>query len=475
MGHIHNSSTTPEQMEALLSKYGARIAAENWSRAKVQQETGLGDNAARRLQALARGLPTGKRFFTRPKNLEAAKEGVEAPQHQPTTSTKAFTVDLGKESGTVESGKEARLLTPEELLARAGVDLAVWEVDRAIVNKWDMGSAPRRVGSDKDGWRRPSNDPQVTELYSVKVYLKRRKDTLDIIQFKADALAEIRAAAAPLNRRFKKHREQGGQLLYVGAHDVHVGKLALSAETLSDYNSAIARDLALSSLDALLAQAAHHGISRIVLPVGHDLTHFESGSYGTSAGTPQDPDGRYRIMRRLAYQLMVEMVQRAAQYAPVDVIGVPGNHGRDTDLAIAERLEARFEEHPNVKVLTPLTPRAYYQYGTNLLGLTHGDRIKRDTLPLIMADEMREAWASTTHREWLLGHFHAKQAFQYMQTESEFRSVRVRVLPSISATDYWHAVCGYSNVRAMEAYRYSLSDGYVGHHSVAVRPAGRAA
>lgn len=455
----HNSSTTPEQMEALLSKYGPTIREERWSRGQVQRVTGLGESAARRLVALANGYKTGRRFQSVPQDAPRPNA---APD---------LTVDLGAETGSVESGKGTTIPDPEALLRRAGVDLTLWEIERAVVSEWQMGSLPRRTGSDKDGWQRDSTAPQVTPLYSVKVFLKRRKDTLSILQFKEDALSEIRTAAQPVNARAQAPRVKVGaaQLLYVGAHDVHVGKFAHASETTQTYNCELAAELALTSLDRLLDQAAPHGVARIVLPVGHDLAHFEGGGYATSAGTPQDPDGRYRLMRRFAYELMVKMIERAAQMAPVDVIGVPGNHGRDTDLAIAERLEARFHAHAHVQVQAPLTPRSYYEYGTTLLGLTHGDRIKHATLPLVMADEMREAWSRTTHREWLLGHLHAKQAFQFMQTESEYRSVRVRILPSISAQDYYHAVCGYANVRAMEAYRYDLREGYVGHHSVTVR------
>lgn len=485
------STTTAAQMEALLSKYGKAIREEGWGRAKVQQVTGLGESAARRLIAMSNGQTTGKRFscgsanagaYRRPQQAENAPESP-APDPEPTPAPAApaeaaqapeaerITTDEKGDRRTVESDRTT-VPDPEALMRRAGVDLTVWEIERSVVSQWQMGSMPRRVGNDTDGWRRESSDAIVTPLYSVKVYLKRRTDTLIIQQFKEDALAEIRAAATTVNtmaRAPRRARSGARQLLYVGAHDVHVGKLALSLETMQRYDTDTAVRLALSSLDELLQEAAPHGIARIVLPVGHDLAHFESSRNATSNGTPQDVDGRYRLMRREAYNLTVRLVQRAAEVAPVDVIGVPGNHGYDTDLAIAERLEARFHDHQHVQVQVPLAPRSYYRYGCTLLGLTHGNDIKMTALPLTMADEMPEAWAQTTDREWLLGHFHAKQTYQLAHAETEHRGVRVRILPSISAVDYWHAVHAYSNVRAMEAYRYDRDTGYRGHHSVRVR------
>ncbi|PIG96870.1 phosphohydrolase [Deinococcus sp. UR1] len=487
-------STTPQQMAQLLTKYGSTIKADGWGRNRVMQETGLGESAARRLIALSNGQQTGKRFSCGSVNAGAYRRGPQPAQEapaeaapdpeptpepaspaeaaqEPTPAAERITTEEKGDRRTVESDRTT-VPDPEELMRRAGVDLTVWEIERSVVSQWQMGSMPRRVGNDVDGWRRESSDAIVTPLYSVKVYLKRRTDTLIIEQFKADALAEIRAAAAPLNAQARppRRRPSGArQLLYVGAHDIHVGKLALSLETMQQYGTEIATRLATDSLDKLLQEAEPHGIARIVLPVGHDLAHFESGRNATSNGTPQDVDGRFRMMRREAYNLTVRLVQRAAEVAPVDVIGVPGNHGYDTDLAIAERLEARFHDHKHVQVQVPLSPRSYYRYGCTLLGLTHGNDIKMGALPLTMADEMPEAWAQTTDREWLLGHFHAKQTYQLAHAETEHRGVRVRILPSISAVDYWHAVHAYSNVRAMEAYRYDLQDGYAGHHSVRVR------
>lgn len=457
----HNSSTTPQQMEALLSKYGQQIRTEQWTRGRIQRETGLGESASRRLLTLALGGHTGRTLS----NVRALRQGTAAA---PAPEQKTVSIETKGDTQTVNVPMTP-IRDPDELIKQLGIDLKVWEVEKAVVAKWDMGSVPRTVGSSKEGWARESTTPQVTPLYSVRVYLKRRKDVATLQQYREDILQEIRetAKATGINRtKPLPKRSAEAQLLYLGAHDVHVGKSASQQETLQDYSLPLARGLALDGVQRLLHEAAHCDIGRIVLPVGHDLAHFESGNYTTTGGTPQDPAERYRIMRRYAYELMVDLIQEVVQVAPVTVIGIPGNHGRDTDLAIAERLEARFYDHPNVEVQVPLTPRSYFVYGTNLLGLTHGDRIKAATLPLIMADEMPEAWSKTTHREWLLGHLHAKQTYQYMQSESEHRSVRVRILPSISAQDYYHAVCGYSNIRAMEAYRYHPTDGYAGHHSV---------
>ena len=40
---------------------------------------------------------------------------------------------------------------------------------------------------------------------------------------------------------------------------------------------------------------------------------------------------------------------------------------------------------------------------------THGSEEKRDSLPMLMANERKELWAETKFREWHLGHMHRKK------------------------------------------------------------------
>ena len=105
------------------------------------------------------------------------------------------------------------------------------------------------------------------------------------------------------------------------------------------------------------------------------------------------------------------------------------------------------------------------QWGTVLLGFAHGDRIKHDKLPLLMAGEAPQLWAATTHREWHLGHLHHKRETQF-HAGIEHGPVRVRILPSLTTADDFHYTNGYVGaLRAAESYLWSKRRGYVGHLS----------
>ena len=72
-----------------------------------------------------------------------------------------------------------RIITLEKLLEASNVDLDVWEVERYIINKWEVG----RKGTTKDlvwdkgsktGYTRDSGQINVEPLYQVKVWLLRK-------------------------------------------------------------------------------------------------------------------------------------------------------------------------------------------------------------------------------------------------------------------------------------------------------------
>jgi hypothetical protein len=89
---------------------------------------------------------------------------------------------------------------------------------------------------------------------------------------------------------------------------------------------------------------------------------------------------------------------------------------------------------------------------------THGNEENMRDLPLIMADQWQHEWARSKFREIHIGHVHKKKEM-FASLTDEFRGVRVRAIPSLTATDAWHAKKGYSHLRAAEAFVYSKTGG----------------
>jgi hypothetical protein len=348
--------------------------------------------------------------------------------------------------------------TLEDLLKACKVDLTRWKVGRHVVNKWEVGV------------RQDNGTVSRTPLFQIKAYLEPVAGLADADVIR-DTIAWIRAqTVVPVAPAKCDHRALGVEdetLLELSIPDIHFGKLAWHAETGKDYDNEIAASLYMQATRALWAKASVFPVGRILLVVGNDFFNVNGAANATALGTPQSEDGRWPKTFRRGIALLKEQVEFLRGKAPggVDVVVIRGNHDAERMYMAGEVLAAMYAECKDVSVTNEPIKRQYIQWGTVLLGLTHGDKIKLDKLPLLMAGEAPQMWASTTHREWHIGHYHHKKETQY-HTGQEHNSVRVRVLPSLTTADEWHYENGYVGAKqAAEAYLWAKKAGYVGHLS----------
>lgn len=241
--------------------------------------------------------------------------------------------------------------------------------------------------------------------------------------------------------------------------DPHIGKLAWAEETGDNYDARIAVDRVRGALDDLLAQSKAYPLEQIILPLGNDFLHYDTLSGMTTAGTPQDRDSRYQLMFRRGRALGAALIRASAEVAPVKVVVVPGNHDEVSMFHLGEVWQAEFSSDPRVAVDNRARLRKYIRYGVNLIGYTHGKNEPHKKLPQIMAVEEPALWAETRYREFHVGHFHTSKVTDPVAVES-YNGVRVRVLPSLSGTDAWHAGMGYvGEVPEAQAFVWSRTRG----------------
>lgn len=309
---------------------------------------------------------------------------------------------------TVETNTTATL---QEVVQLCKVDLDQWEPNGFSVTRKKNGF----------GWN---------------ARFRKRPEWADrriIEQLKADLKSEVRVASKPV--KHKVAAEKG--LLVVSLFDAHLGKLSWAEQDGQNYDLKIAQEVYLRALHDLIAKAKAQGpISRILFPVGNDYMTCDSDQNMTTAGTPQSVDGRFPKIYREARRLLVESILILREIAPVDVVVVCGNHDRMSMFHLGDALECRFAGDPAVTVDNRWVPRKYYAFGKVVFGLTHGDTIKQDKLPLSGAVEEPDLWAKCKRRVWLLGHHHHYQLKEYM-------GVKVYILPSLSGSDGYHQSNGF--------------------------------
>jgi hypothetical protein len=357
-------------------------------------------------------------------------------------------------SGALIDARVKRIITLDSLLKLAEVDLKKWYVERHVINKWEVGA------KDSNG------DILVEPLFQVKVWLKPVSPMGDISKIIQDQVEDMKAYSPSARYLVHPVTDSSEQLMYeINVADLHFGMYAWGDEAGTNYDSKVARELFLDCVQTLANRVQGMPVERFVVPLGNDLLHVDGTIEGkggkTTRGTPQDVDTRYRKMFHDARTMLVDAINELAHTAPVDVVIVPGNHDRERMFCLGDSLESWFWKDTRINVDNTPPSRKYYEYGTNLIGYTHGSDEKPKELPQIMAAEMPLAWARTKLREWHVGHFH-----RLSEAVNEFSGVRVRVVPSIVPNDEWHTRMGYIHYRAAEAYLYDYDKGFVGLFSV---------
>lgn len=412
---------------------------------------------------------SGPGFRSACRTCEATRKSVSWKTHHPTSKPDAIPAVPPEEGITFDVTDDNQIITAvsktcrtlEDALKIAKVDTVVWEVERYVVNKWDCVARVRSHATNSNqfgntDWRRVL---AATELWQVKVWLKRRVQKH--VHGGLDLIMNRMKKYAPKYPSFRPVKMKEPHLLEISINDAHFAKMCWARETGDNYDLHIVEDLYEQSVRNLANKVNGFSVDRILLPVGNDFFHIDSPENRTTAGTQQDTDSRYAKMFEVGQMAVIRSINFLLNIAPVEVVWVGGNHDRLSSWHLVHTLKAWFHKTQEVSVDDSPRPRKYVQYGKTLLGYAHGDQEKHLSLPNIMAGEEPHMWAATTFREWHLGHYHKRKETFHTGTDT-FEGVIVRVLPSISGRDAWHARMGYMGLRAADAFLFSKEHGPAG-------------
>jgi len=259
----------------------------------------------------------------------------------------------------------------------------------------------------------------------------------------------------------KTKNTNASHLLVINPADIHIGKYANGVETGSEYDVETACMRVLEGLEGLVAKSEGFEIEKILFCIGNDVLHIDNVYGTTTKGTYQDTDGKWWEHFEIGLALYVRCVEILREIAPVDVIHCMSNHDYQSGFHLAHALKSWFRKDKRITFDVGVAHRKYYQYGTNLIGLEHGDGAKMDSLPLLMAQEKPEMWSSTKYRYWYLHHLHHKVKHKWRDAK-DFIGVTVEYMRSPSGTDSWHNRKGFSGVlKAVEGFVHERNSGQV--------------
>jgi len=349
--------------------------------------------------------------------------------------------------GQISSMTTDRVKILSDFLRQCDVDQSVWEVDRYVLNAWDV---TMKIGSG-DG----AHGEAYTN-YQIKVWLKRKAPVMIAMESLIQGLHDKRVELPPVTLR----NLSGNNMFEVAMYDHHFGKYAWKMETGENYDLKIAKQLWADAIFQHERQAKIHKPKQIVLPVGNDFMHVNNSESTTAKGTRQDTDGRMAKIFDVALESVILSVELLQKIAPVHIIFVVSNHDENVTYFLCKALWAYYANNQNITFDIAPKSRKFYKWGKNFIGYEHG-QIRPDKLPLLFADEFAREWADATWRELHVGHLHKAKQINFTSVDT-IGSTIYRILPSLTSTDYWHYKSGFVNkTRCSDSFVWNKEEGLI--------------
>jgi hypothetical protein len=347
-----------------------------------------------------------------------------------------------------------RISTLDELIEHCRIDTEIWQIDRFICNKWEVGIKK----GEGEGAR-----VEVEPLFQVKAFMRRRAG-VDETKRIIDRLWERAKNYAPHYPEILIRSGEAENVAEYAIVDIHLGQLIWGKETLGkDWDLEISIrgfKRAVLELEARL-ESFRPGKALIVL--GNDQQNTDNSANTTTAGTPQHNDSRYQKVFDASADCSTWMIDELLQrYGAVDVVIVPGNHDTLAAWHLGRLLQTHYRKVSAVQIDNTPTYRKYWEFGVNMLMLTHGNKGKLEAYDKTMAAERPSMWGRTRWREAHTGDKHHRRTI-------ELPGATVRILPSLRPACAWSSENHFvGTISAAESFMWNRSEGLIGSaiHSV---------
>lgn len=363
--------------------------------------------------------------------------GLPPAQETPEVVTQVQSVKVEQDGDSLSvttNGLEVRTL--DELIARAKVDMSVWEVDKPQTRMWEV-----KVRGE-DGAIKNAQNFYISASFKRKLGPSTQEQVEAMI---AGAFAKRKPIVGKVPKVVKSDLMQAAIIA-----DPHIGKLAWPDETGREpWDTAISVDVVRRGVTANMAEGDKRGIAERRFVLLGDFYHHD-GRGMTTNGTVMDYDTRVQKMLRAGSELLCDLITESAKSVFTKVYIVPGNHDRVLGWALQLILQTEFKRHGGVVVDDSYTPTKFMSWGRCLIGMDHGDKGKT-RLPAHMANQCEAEWGQSICREILTGHLHSKAAIQTIN------GILVRTQDALCPPDLYHAEEKFTanGPRTIEAITYN--------------------
>jgi len=314
-------------------------------------------------------------------------------------SETSYECNLEKGEARLETISSSEPKSPEEIIDILNIDITQWKLS----SYWN-----KQMG---DHWR-------------VSAMVTRLKDN------EIENVDELLRSFKPKPYKEVKRIETPGKIKTAGVlslQDIHFGK---------EGNDTIDKCFEETIKDLIQRASSSHHLEKLYYVVGGDVINMDTWSGSTTSGTPLDNCKTATEAYMQAFDALQWSINYLKQFCDeLQIVYIPGNHDRLSSFHLAHALSKCFD---NNKILWDVVylERKVYVYENNFFAFEHGDVNTKNSLMLYSMEYPRE-WGKTFHRTLFTGHLHHKKKIEYI-TEHENTGFMLKILPSLSRTDYWH-------------------------------------
>lgn len=321
---------------------------------------------------------------------------------------------------------ETDMKDPDFVIKAHGYDPNKWIIMSATNNLWDANNG--KLG--------------LAHLYQSKIKVRPR-DPGELTRSEIlEIVAEFRPMSSPV--RLRPIQNSPDKLaLEIDLADLHIGSLSWHLEVgeNNDYKIAMAK------LDGIVDQAIllcdQYPIEKIILCFLGDFFHIDTEAMTTVKGTKVDFDSRPKKMIMKGLESILRIID-ALMFVPMEIYWIEGNHSKNVEFAVFNSLPYIYSKAKHIKFDVSPRERKAFVYGSNLVGLHHGE-IGKEARFTWLQNEFRKEWGECTYAETHSGHLHHEAV-------DEKGGIISRTNPSPKPVDKYEYGEGYVSNKVVLAY-----------------------
>ncbi len=292
--------------------------------------------------------------------------------------------------------------TPEEIIALLNIDTTRWKLSQY--------------------WNKQKKDHWIVSALVTAIKQTEQDVLAEVLKNFSPKKVEVHIADFPNNPVATSN--------YCGVfsvQDIHFGK---------EGNELVILDFKNAVIDVATRVGKMHMLDKLIYVIGGDLLNADTFSGTTTSGTPVDNSMTPVKAYAEAFEaLFWAIYQLSTITSNLEVVYVPGNHDRLSSYHLAHALSKAIDL-PTVTFNVEYSERKVITWGNNFFAFEHGDVNTKDA-PMVYAFEFPQDWGATKYRTLYTGHYHMKKTTSFV-SENEIHGFAVKIMPSLSRTDYWH-------------------------------------